>query len=396
MSVYIPKGSKTGEYLYDFWRGGQRFSDTTGCTSRRAAEKVEADTKRAVEEQAKENATVRVSLKLKHVAARYFDAVAGDKAGAANTERDLNRLLDYFRTHHKAAGGDEIPITAITLQDIEELIRRRRADKVPNTDRCIANGTVNRSTTEVMRKLFTYCKRHGVRFAQEPHWAGLLLDEPDEHPRELEPGERAKIEAAVRDDYAPLIAMALATGMRQRELYDLRWKEVFWEARQIRRQGKGGKLVTRPITDEVRDILWPLRGHHPEFVFTYVAARTQNVPVGKRGTGKRGKRVKGKRYPIGKGNLWSRWRRDRAASGVALRFHDFRHDVATKALRETGNLKLVAKMLNHADLRTTSRYAHVLDSEVMAAFSRLQDAKKLDNPGSQSQKSPIRKLRNIK
>ena len=26
-----------------------------------------------------------------------------------------------------------------------------------------------------------------------------------------------------------------------------------------------------PITDAVRTILWPLRGQHPDFVFTYVA-----------------------------------------------------------------------------------------------------------------------------
>ena len=44
---------------------------------------------------------------------------------------------------------------------------------------------------------------------------------------------------------------------------------------------------------------------------------------------------------------------------------------ATKALRETGNLKLVSRMLNHRDLRSTLRYAHVLDSEVADAMERV-------------------------
>ena len=47
-----------------------------------------------------------------------------------------------------------------------------------------------------------------------------------------------------------------------------------------------------------------------------------------------------------------------------FRFHDLRHDFATKLLRETGNLKLVQKALNHASIKTTTRYAHVLDEEV--------------------------------
>ena len=47
-----------------------------------------------------------------------------------------------------------------------------------------------------------------------------------------------------------------------------------------------------------------------------------------------------------------------------FRFHDFRHDFGTKLLRVTGNLKLVQKTLNHASIKTTTRYAHVLDAEV--------------------------------
>lgn len=44
---------------------------------------------------------------------------------------------------------------------------------------------------------------------------------------------------------------------------------------------------------------------------------------------------------------------------------------ASKLLRETGNLKLVQRALNHADLNTTSRYAHVLDEEVAEAMERV-------------------------
>ena len=58
----------------------------------------------------------------------------------------------------------------------------------------------------------------------------------------------------------------------------------------------------------------------------------------------------------------------RAKAGVKdFRFHDYRHDFGTKLLRETGNLKLVQKALNHRDIKSTLRYAHVLDEDVATA-----------------------------
>jgi site-specific recombinase XerD len=67
--------------------------------------------------------------------------------------------------------------------------------------------------------------------------------------------------------------------------------------------------------------------------------------------------------------------RDRAGV-VGFRFHDHRHDFATKLLRETGNLRLVQKALGHASIKTTTRYAHVLDSEVADAMERVAARRK--------------------
>ena len=141
----------------------------------------------------------------------------------------------------------------------------------------------------------------------------------------------------------------------------LKWSEVDWAARQIRKPGKGGRLVTAPITPTIREILWPLHGHHPEHVFTYVAGRTARAR-------------EGERYPLTYSGVKITWRRLRKRAGVTgFRFHDFRHDLGTKLLRETGNLKLVQRALNHADLKTTTRYAHVLDSEVADAMERVAE-----------------------
>ncbi len=120
----------------------------------------------------------------------------------------------------------------------------------------------------------------------EPVWKHHWLREPKERVRELLPDEGDRIDAAMRPDYEPLFDFVRATGLRQKECVKLRWSEVNWQTRQIVKDGKGDETVTVPITDTVRRILWPLRGHHPEFVFTYVACRTRDD------------HVRGQRYPL--------------------------------------------------------------------------------------------------
>ena len=139
-------------------------------------------------------------------------------------------------------------------------------------------------------------------------------------------------------------------------------REVDWDARQIRKAGKGGNSVVTPIDATIRGILWPLRGHHQEFVFTYVARRT----LKNRGL------VRGQRYPLSYNGVKTAWRRLLAEAGVeGFRFHDYRHNLGTKILRETGNLKLVQRVLNHADLKTTARYAHLADDPLQEATNRV-------------------------
>jgi len=97
-------------------------------------------------------------------------------------------------------------------------------------------------------------------------------------------------------------------------------------------------------------------------VFTFVAQRTGPVEG----------RTRGQRYPLTAGGVRAAWKRLRDRAGIAdFRFHDFRHDFATKLLRETGNLKLVQRALNHADIATTTRYAHFLDDEIAEAVERV-------------------------
>jgi integrase len=366
MSVF--KSKKSGPiFWYGFQISGHRFHGTTKCTARREAEKFEAVKKDEARALLKQTTRAANSLQIDDVADRYWNQIGQYHAGAETTARDLARLIKHF--------GTTKLLTEIVDTDVANLVAWRRGQSVKGGTALIAVATVNRSTTEVLKKLFTFSKGEGVRFEREPKWKQHFLKEPEERVRELQDSEGEAIDVEMRDDYKPLFDFVRASGMRQKECVMLRWSEVNFGTGQIVKLGKGGRRLTLTITESIERILEPLKDHHPIFVFTYVAEKT------------RGATVRGQRYPMTLSGTKTRWRRMRAAAGVTdFRFHDFRHDFGTKLLRATGNLKLVQKAMNHANLKTTARYAHVLDTEVAGAVEALAQSRekpkgKLDKAG---------------
>jgi integrase len=291
-------------------------------------------------------------------AGRYWSEVGQGHACASETFVNLERLVGYF-------GKDKL-LAEITDDDVAKMVAWRRSHhRWGRKDfSLIAPATVNRSTTEVLQKLFTRAREYwNARFENEPKWRKHMLREPEERVRELSEGEAEALEMAIRSDYAPFFAFVHASGQRAFKECLLEWSEVNWSTRHIIKKGKQDRTITIPITDEIAAIIAPLIGHHERWVFTYVAQRTR----------RREDLVKGRRYPITKSGAKTQWQRDRLRAGISdFRIHDFRHDLGTKVLRKTGNLKLVQRALNHADIKTTTRYAHVLDHEVAAALESVQ------------------------
>jgi integrase len=340
----VRRDTRSPNWQYNFQIRGHRFFGSTKCTTRREAEAVERVEREKAKRRIEQAHAAKTSLRLDDVAGRYWQEIGQHHAGAENTERQIGYLLNFF--------GKDKPLTDITGNDVTKLVAWRRGHRRKDGP-LISPFTVN-DTTEQLRKLFNRAKVWGVRFDHEPRWLEHWLKEPQERVRELSDDEAERLDDATRDDLAPFFAFARASGLRLRECL-LRWSEVDWGARQISKLGKGGKLVTTPITPTIREILWPLRGHHAEFVFTYIEVRDH-----------------GQRHPLTSVGVQTAWHRLRKRAGViGFRFHDLRHDFGTKLLRETGNIKLVQRALNHADLKSTTRYAHVLDSEVADAMERV-------------------------
>jgi integrase len=344
--VSLARKPRSPYWHFDFKMRGHRFRGSTKATNKREAQKVESAEREKARATVAQFEAAKTSLRLQDVATRYWREVGEHNTGAADTWHRLGLLIKFFDRGCSLLDIDD--------SKVAELVAWRRGH--PGRRAQLQSPFAVNATIKQLKRLFTRARLWGARFEREPTWHKHMLDEPQERVRELVGDERERLEAATRDDYLPILRFAQATGLRLRECL-LKWSEVDWDAGEIRKLGKGRKLVTQKIFPTVHAILWPLRGHHPVMVFTFIASRNRDG------------RKRGQRYPITYGGLKSRWRYLRKQSGVIdFRFHDIRHDVGTKLLRKTGNLKLVQKALGHANLKTTARYAHVLNDEVAEAM----------------------------
>lgn len=355
MSTFKPTGSKT--YVYDFTLKGRRFYGPTGKTEKRAAQEVERTRRKAAAAEIERDATTKAQLKgaapltFDVAAGRYWTEVGEFHAGAATTWTDLERLVGYF--------GEARRLDAITDNDITQLVAWRRGHRFKGRKLMadgqpapfIAPATVNRTTVDLLRKLFTRArKKWGQRFEHEPDWKDHRLKERGEVVRELKVHEEDGFAEHLGEGYRDVWRFALASGLRLAECF-LRWDQIDWHARTITVIQKGKRSHTIPLTADMIAIITPQRGRHPVQVFTYVCQRSS----------RKAGHVKGERYPVSYEGMKTAWRRTRGTVGASdMRFHDNRHSFSIRFLRKTGNLKAVQRMLGHADISTTSKfYAHV-------------------------------------
>src|SRR4051812_44234664 len=149
MSVYKP-GKKSPYYHFDFQVGGHRFHGSTGSTSKREADKFESLEREKAKAQVKAMNRSRTSLLIDDVAARLYDEQGQYDADSSATETNLARLVDYF--------GKGMPLTDIDHAKASKLVAWRRGHRVSGRKDAenaplIANATVNRSTTKVLKAL---------------------------------------------------------------------------------------------------------------------------------------------------------------------------------------------------------------------------------------------------
>jgi integrase len=369
VSVYKPRGS--GLYVYDFQLGGRRFLGSTGKAERRAAEGVEAQARleaRATLEREKAQAAQlqgKAPLTLDVAAGRWWTEVGRHHVASATTWSDLERLVARF--------GPATRLDAITDSHVAAWVAARRGDtakgrktlKDGSPAPMLSNARVNRSTVDLLRKLFTRARKAWkVPLPAEPDWTVHRLPETT-RVREMRGSEEEALHRHLPEGYRDVWRFAVASGLRLDECL-LRWSEIDAAAGIVTVTQKGSRPHTIPLSREMAAIVFRHEGGHPEWVFTYVCRKARRG----RGPDDPRARVMGQRYPVTYEGLKTAWKAARKAAGLPdLRFHDMRHTAATRLLRRTGNLKLAQQLLGHEDITTTATYyAHASIEDLRAAL----------------------------
>lgn len=326
-----------------FQVGGRRYFLSSGTSDKREAAAFERAERARIEAEHDAGRKERAQPMTVAVAVgRYWHETGQYQKGRLDAWRHLEWLQDRL--------GRSTLLRSVTMRDLSALVAQRRADGV-------SNATVNRSVVEPFRRVLNRARDLWGEDVPRVEWRRLKLPEPKERVREASAAEEAAVIAAAREEYRPAIRFAILSGFRLSEVANLRWRDVDWTARTIGVIGKGDKPATIPLTAAIEATIRPLRGQHFEFVFTYIRRRKRKDEP-----------APGERIPIPALNLYRRFTEACAAAGVeGLRFHDLRHTAGSRVTR-AGGIRVAKELLRHADVKTTMRYAHVLDSDIRAAM----------------------------
>ena len=276
------------------------------------------------------------------IAARYLEehvAVRCKPSTASYYRRKIER-------HILPAFGD-LPLSAVGREQVAEIHYGLRDRPV------LANHVV-----EILSRLFTMAEYWGLapeggnpcrfvtRYRVRRRERFLTEEEFTRLGRVL---AEAETEGRVMPRTVAAIRLLMLTGCRRSEILELQWDDVDLERRQLRlRDSKTGPR-TVPLNPAAVEVLsglrrvpdnpWVLPGREP------------------------GRRIASLNAP---------WLRLRARAGLNdVRLHDLRHSFASRALALGESLPMIARLLGHAEVQTTARYAHLTREAMNASAARI-------------------------
>jgi len=157
------------------------------------------------------------------------------------------------------------------------------------------------------------------------------------------------------DRLTPMVILSLKTGMRQGEVFDLRWRDISFDEALITVRAETSK------SNQTRHIpLSPMAKTALESWYAQSTDKELDSPVFPGKLGARLDNVK---------RSWSQVLKD--AKIEKFRWHDMRHDFASKLVMNGVPLNTVRDLCGHADLSTTLRYAHLAPEHKAEAVAQL-------------------------
>lgn len=294
------------------------------------------------ESPAEQKAAKRSVPTVAQLSVRYLSYVKTYKRSWDADERHLrNHLLPKFGKKH--------------LDEIEpgEVVTWLHALRAKG----YAPASVNRLLI-IFRYMLNLARRWGVPGAEKNPLSGVaLLEANNARERYLSPEETQKLRWALTGSDNPqlahIVALLLLLGCRKRELLDAQWSDFDLDRRSWRiPMSKSGKARHVPLSEGTLAVLAQLpRWKDCPYVVPNPKSKKPYVTV------------------------FHSWDTARKQAGLPdVRMHDLRHSFASYLVNAGRSLYEVQKILGHAQLKTTQRYAHLSQETLLEAASAAADA----------------------
>ena len=267
---------------------------------------------------------------------------------AARWKASTRQTMAYNRQHYFDDAFPDRTVDAITEADVTRWFARLSERSGP--------GGANRCMT-ILNTMMRKAEDWGYRAEGSNPCRLVRRNRSQARERFLSEAELARlgpILAAARasphrkqDSIAFALTMLLLTGCRRQEVVDLEWSDVRGSRLQLRDSKTGPRTVW--LGRDARALLAGLpRLKKVRFVFT-----------------------DGDRQLTGK-DVSTAWYGIRIEAGLAdVRLHDLRHTFASHAAMRAETLPMIGKLLGHASVQSTSRYAHLDDAHVTQAILKI-------------------------
>ena len=311
------------------------YSDAPFAQVKRKAEKLRSEVVLGDDPAAKKAQAKAVPL--------YAELAAQHMADAKLHQRSYSTTEAYMRNHIVTRWG-KARINDIDPQSIARWLADKRAEG-------LAPATVLKIKM-IFSRSFELGARWGIAGCERnPVCAVPSKPVNNARQRYLTAGEASRLLDAARGSrntlLAPIVALLLYTGMRVSELLSARWENVDVERRTLFvPTSKTGRTRHVPLAHVALAVIDALpRPKGAIYLFPNPANAARHLTTIKHG-----------------------WHTAREAAGIAdLRIHDLRHSAASFMVNSGVDLFAVGKVLGHANVASSARYAHLANDTLLAA-----------------------------
>ena len=299
------------------------------------------------------------------------------KAGPTVTDFFINQYLPYVKTYKRSWSTDESVIRNHVVPYFGALAMGGL--KPPDLacfvqylqDKHYAPGTVNRLLV-LLRYGFSLALRWKVAGVDSnPVKEVKNLRDDNKIERFLTNEQMVSLMAAVRGSESEMlqhiVLFLLYTGGRKREVLDAVWADVDWERKSWRiPKTKSGKIRHIPLSTGALQLLESLKR-------LAGMAGGMNSTVADSGDLACRHIFANPATGLPYVSFFYSWDAARIRAGLPdLRVHDLRHSFASFLVNAGRSLYEVQELLGHADIRTTSRYAHLSRERLFEAVEMVQ------------------------